>query len=141
MQSVSVLRDVGQGAAIVVCNTCRVSAEAREDDEGVRGGARLVQALRAEKATDARLADLAIEEMPCLFNCAQHCSIHLRAPDKIGYVLGRFEPTAEAARAILDYAIAYMASAEGVVPYRQWPEGVKGHFIVRVPPAGKVVRD
>jgi hypothetical protein len=27
------------------------------------------------------------------------------------------------------------------VPYRQWPEGVKGHFIVRVPPAGKLVAD
>ncbi|MGH1559316.1 DUF1636 family protein [Caulobacter segnis] len=59
----------------------------------------------------------------------------------MGYVLGRFEPTIEAARAILDYAVAYAASAEGVVPYRQWPEGVKGHFIVRVPPAGTLVAD
>jgi predicted metal-binding protein len=92
-------------------------------------------------ADDPRFAALAIEEMPCLFNCAQHCSIHLRAPGKIGYVLGRFEPTMEAAEAILDYAVAYAASDEGVVPYRQWPEGVKGHFIVRVPPAGMVVRD
>ena len=79
--------------------------------------------------------------MPCLFNCAQHCSVHLRAPGKIGYVLGRFEPTAEAARAILDYALAYAASEEGMAPYRSWPEGVKGHFIVRVPPPGKVISE
>ncbi|MDG2527913.1 DUF1636 domain-containing protein [Caulobacter endophyticus] len=137
----TLLRDAADGPCLVVCNTCRFSAEEREDAEGVRGGARLAQALLAEKAADARLDGLSIEEMPCLFNCGQHCSIHLRAADKIGYVLGRFEPTGEAARAILDYAIAYMASEEGVVPYRQWPEGVKGHFIVRVPPAGKVVRD
>jgi predicted metal-binding protein len=137
----TLLRDAAEGASLVVCNTCRFSAEEREDADGLRGGARLVAALRAEKAADDQLADFSIEEMPCLFNCTQHCSIHLRAPGKIGYVLGRFEPTAEAARAILDYAVAYMASEEGVVPYRQWPEGVKGHFIVRVPPVGKVVRD
>lgn len=137
----TVLRDAAGGSSLVVCSTCRWSAEEREDENGARGGALLAAALRAAKAGDERLDDLTIEEMACLFNCGQHCSIHLRDPDKIGYVLGRFEPTAEAARAILDYAIAYMASEEGVVPYRQWPEGVKGHFIVRVPPAGRVVRD
>lgn len=137
----TLLRDAGEGAGLVVCTTCRFSADEREDADGVRGGARLVAALRAEQAADGRLDGFAIEEMACLFNCTQHCSIHLRAPGKIGYVLGRFEPTAEAARAILDYAVAYMTSEEGVVPYRQWPEGVKGHFIVRVPPAGKVVHD
>ena len=137
----TLLRDAADGPSLVVCNTCRFSAEDREDAAGVRGGAHFVAALRDQKEGDARLDDLSIEEMPCLFNCTQHCSIHVRAPGKIGYVLGRFEPTAEAARAVLDYAVAYMASEEGVVPYRQWPEGVKGHFIVRTPPAGKVVRD
>jgi len=133
----SILRDADDGTAVVVCNTCRVSEEDRETPDGVRGGALLAAALR-EAATGTRVA---IQEMACLFNCAQHCSIHLRAPGKIGYVLGRFEPTPEAARAIVDYAVAYAASDEGVVPYRQWPEGVKGHFIVRVPPAGKLVGD
>lgn len=137
----TLLRDAADGPSVVVCSTCRVSAEEREDADGVRGGALLAAALRAASAGDETLVGLAIEDMPCLFNCAQHCSIHLRAPGKIGYVLGRFEPTAEAARAILDYAAAYMASEEGVVPYRRWPEGVKGHFIVRVPPAGRLVRD
>lgn len=133
----SVLRSADDTAAVVVCDTCRFSADERENPEGVRGGALLATALR-------ELADgtgVAIQAMPCLFNCAQHCSIHLRAPGKIGYVLGRFEPTLEAARAILDYALAYAASEEGVVPYRQWPDGVKGHFIVRVPPPGTLVGD
>ena len=133
----TLLRDADDGTAVVVCNTCRLSAEERETPDGVRGGAVLAAALR--EAADG--TGVAIQEMPCLFNCSQHCSIHLRAPGKIGYVLGRFEPTAEAAQAIVDYAVAYAASDEGVVPYRQWPEGVKGHFIVRVPPAGKLVGD
>jgi predicted metal-binding protein len=135
----SLLQPAAEGPSLIVCNTCRWSQDAREDNQGVRGGARLAEALRAAKDGDARLSGLAVEEMPCLFNCSQHCSVHLRAPGRIGYVLGRFEPTAEAAQAILDYAAAYLESAEGVVPYRQWPEGVKGHFIVRTPPAGQIV--
>lgn len=137
----SILRDGADGASLVVCSTCRFSEDEREDEAGVRGGARLAAISRELAAADPRLADLAVEDMPCLFNCAQHCSVHLRAPGKIGYVMGRFEPTPEAARAILDYAAAYLESEEGVVPYRQWPEGVKGHFIVRTPPAGRLVRD
>lgn len=120
--------------SIVVCNTCRFSSEEREDADGRRGGALLLEQLR-------RLADgIVIEEMPCLFNCTQFCSIHLRAPGKVGYVLGRFEPTKAAAEAILAFFQLYRESEFGSVPFRQWPEGVKGHFIVRVPPPGHVVK-
>jgi len=42
----------------------------------------------------------------------------------------------ESARAILTYATRHAASEEGVVRYADWPEGVKGHFIVRTPPEG-----
>jgi predicted metal-binding protein len=136
---VTLLRPAAPGPSVVACNSCRSSADAREDAEGVRGGARLALALRAVQAADPRYAGIAVEEMPCLFACTEHCTVHLRAPGKVGYVLGRFAPDAEAARAILDYALAHAESAEGSVPYRQWPEGVKGHFIVRVPPEGAVV--
>ena len=80
-----------------------------------------------------------MQEMPCLFACQDFCTVHLRAPGKVGYVLGRFEPSAEAARAILDYALLYAESDAGQVPYRSWPAGVTGHFITRTPPAGFVV--
>ncbi len=133
------LRAVATGAAVVACNTCRLSADAREGADGRRGGARLAAALRGVKAGDAAYAGIDVQEMPCLFACKDFCTVHLRAPDKIGYVLGRFEPTEDAARAILDYARAYAASAWGQVPFRDWPEGVKGHFIIRTPPAGFVV--
>ena len=46
---------------------------------------------------------------------------------------------AEAARALLDYAVAYGESEHGRVPFKQWPQGVKGHFITRTPPEGYVV--
>jgi predicted metal-binding protein len=133
------LQRVDAGPAVVACNTCRHSTDAREDAEGVRGGARLVAALRNVKASDSAFDGVAVQEMPCLFACQDFCTIHLRAPDKVGYVLGRFEPTNEAARAILEYAVLYANSGMGQVPYRQWPDGVKGHFITRTPPPGFVV--
>jgi predicted metal-binding protein len=133
------LAPVADGPAVVVCITCRFSADQRDDAKGVRGGARLAEALHAARAGDPGYAGVAVQEMACLFACSDHCAVHLRAPGRIGYVMGRFAPDADAARAILDFAVAHAASDEGQVPYREWPEGVKGHFLVRVPPAGAVV--
>ena len=132
------LAPASSGASVVVCSTCRLSADRREDDGGQRGGARLAQALREAQGASERYADIAIEEMPCLFACTDFCTIHLRAPGKVGYVLGRFTPDEDAATAILDYAVHYAASEHGRVPFKQWPQGVKGHFITRTPPPGFV---
>ncbi len=115
-----------------VCNTCRFSVDAKEDDAGRRGGAVLAEAL---KQLDG---DAAVEEIACLFGCSRHCTVHLRAPGKMGYVLGDFTPTEDSAQAILTFFRLYRDSEFGVVPYAQWPAGVKGHFIVRMPPEGYV---
>lgn len=132
------LKPVEDGPAIVACNTCRHSKEAREDAQGRRGGAAMVEILRDVQASDARYAGIAVQEMACLFACADHCTVHLRGPGRVGYVLGRFAPETEAATAILDYAVHYAASEHGRVPFGQWPQGVKGHFITRTPPPGYV---
>ena len=134
------LQQVEDGVAVVACTTCRHSADARDDADGQRGGARLASALKALQASDPAYADVAVQEMPCLFACQDFCTIHVRGPAKIGYVLGRFTPDEEAARAILDYAVLHAESAEGQVPFRQWPAGIKGHFITRTPPAGYVAQ-
>lgn len=133
------LTPVDNRSAVVACNTCRLSADAREDADGRRGGALLVEALRAAQAADPALAGVAVQEMPCLFACSEFCTVHLRGPGKVGYVLGRFAPDADAARAILEYAALYADSDTGQVPFKQWPTGVKGHFITRTPPEGFVV--
>lgn len=132
------LTPVATGPAVVACNTCRASADAREDTDGVRGGARLVEALRAIQR-EPGYEEVAVQEMACLFACQEFCTVHLRAPGKVGYVLGRFEANEDSARAILDYALLYAQSDMGQVRYQSWPEGVKGHFITRTPPAGYVV--
>lgn len=133
------LRSAGSGPSVVVCSTCRLSADRREDDKGRRGGALLAGVMRDLQRAEPRYADIAVEEMPCLFSCSRHCAVHIRAAGKIGYVLGDFTPDADSARAVLDYAVHHGASEHGQVRYADWPEGVKGHFIVRIPPEGSVV--
>ena len=132
------LRAVGPGPSVVVCSTCRLSAEQREDAAGQRGGALLAQALRKIRDGNPAYAAVAVQDMPCLFACQRHCTVHVRGTGKVGYVLGDFTPDEEAARAILDYAVRHAESEEGVVRYADWPQGVKGHFIVRTPPEGFV---
>ncbi|HEX7876950.1 MAG TPA: DUF1636 domain-containing protein [Sphingobium sp.] len=132
------LRAVDAGASVVVCSTCRLTPDQREDAQGRRGGALLAEAMREVQAGDAAYAGVAVQEMPCLFACQRHCTVQVRGPGKVGYVLGDFTPDAAAARAILDYAVRHAASEEGVVRYADWPQGVKGHFIVRTPPEGFV---
>lgn len=132
------LKPVEDGPAVVACNTCRHSQDSRENGEGRRGGAVMVDALRAVQASDERYAGIAVQEMPCLFACTEFCTVHLRAPGRVGYVLGRFQPDTDAATAILDYAVHYAGSEHGRVPFKDWPQGVKGHFITRTPPPGFV---
>lgn len=129
---------VGNAPAVVACSTCRYAASSRRDPDGRSGGARLAEALRKVKAADDRYDGIAVYEMPCLFACNDHCAVHIRAPGKFSYILGRFVADEGAARAILDYAVRYAESELGQVPYAQWPNGVKGHFITRSPPEGFV---
>ncbi len=130
------LRAVETGTAVVACTTCRRPDVPRTETPD---GARLIAALEAVQAREPRYANVLVQAMPCLFACKDGCTVHLRSPGKVGYVLGRFEPDEAAADAILDYAVHYAASEIGQVPYKQWPAGVKGHFLTRTPPEGFVV--
>lgn len=132
------LTPVKDAPAVVACNTCRFSPEETNAADGRRGGALLVDALRRARDGDPAFEGIEIQEMPCLFACKDYCTVHLRAPGKIGYVMGRFVPGDESAQAILEYAVRYSESEFGQVPYALWPEGVKGHFLTRTPPAGYV---
>jgi predicted metal-binding protein len=51
-----------------------------------------------------------------------------------GTIPGKFTPAQDDAVALRDDIAQYWETADGVVPYGRWPAGVKGHFLVRVPP-------
>ncbi|SET58570.1 DUF1636 family protein [Oceanicella actignis] len=114
---------------LIICETC-----AHAPGEKLRDGRTGGEALLAEVERAARDAPgVAVERHACLMGCEHPCNAAIAAEGKIGYVLGRFAPTADSARALVEYAALYADSPTGQVPYRQWPQGVKGHFIARIP--------
>lgn len=131
-------RSVTAAASLVVCSMCRLSKEARVDAAGRPGGELFLHALGDALAGHACRDRIDIQAMPCLFACSSHCTVYIRSGARLGYILGRFVPSRLHATALLDYVAAYLESTDGVVPYGSWPEGVKGHFLVRVPPDGFV---
>ena len=119
-------------ARLVVCATCRFSSEEPVDAAGLSGGRRFLDAVTAVIEENG-VAELRVEEQACLWACSSHCSVYLAEEGKPAYLAGRFAPTPEDAEAIVAFARLYANSLEGAVPYREWPEGVKGHFIARLP--------
>jgi predicted metal-binding protein len=119
------------GASLIACETCR---PADRDEQGRAAGERLIRELRA--AHEAGVGtDVEVSTVRCLWACQRSCAVHLRAPGRAGYVLVGFDPTRDAAEAILEYATLYAQSETGAVPYKTWPAGVRGHFLCRLPPA------
>ena len=109
---------------LFVCTTCR--GPGRVDGVGA--------AFAAAVAARAAGTGIAVVPAQCLWSCDRGASAQLRAPGKTGYVMGGFVPAD--AGALLDFAVAHAATADGDVPYATWPKGVLGHFIARTPPPG-----
>lgn len=117
---------------ITVCDTCKREGWDASKDTATDGEtlATLVEAA----ALGAPGADLRTRRVSCLMGCTQACNVVIQGQGKLAYTLGRFEATPDAAEAIVDYATKHAATGTGQVPYREWPAGVKGHFVTRHPP-------
>ncbi|MDF1855195.1 DUF1636 domain-containing protein [Pseudooceanicola sp.] len=117
---------------ITICDTCKRDDSADKVSDTTDGEklADLIEPL-------AEAAGLRTRRVSCLMGCSHSCNIAIQATGKLAYTLGRFEPLPEAAEAIVDYARQHAASESGQVPFRAWPQGVKGHFVTRHPPLPK----
>ena len=118
-------------ATLTICETCGYSK-----DEKIRDGKTAGEVLGDLALAMAQDGPVEVRRHPCLMGCDHPCNVSLQAPGKISYVLGGFDPTPENAEALLEYSAKFAASETGQVPYREWPQLVKGHFIARIPPAG-----
>ncbi|MFY0692679.1 MAG: DUF1636 domain-containing protein [Paracoccaceae bacterium] len=117
-------------STITICDTCK-----RDDWQA-----------RAEAQTDgerwAEMIEAAADGNPhvrtrrhsCLMGCARGCNVAIQSAGKLAYTLGDFTPSDEAAHAVVEYAALHAQSESGTVPYRQWPQPIKGHFVTRHPP-------
>ena len=114
---------------ITICTTCRNEAT-RDSKEGNPTGEAFLETVQAA----AEGAPVTLRGVACLMGCAHGCNTAISAEGKMTYVLGRFDGTEEDAQALVEYATLYGQNEKGVVPFRQWPQGEKGHFVSRVPP-------
>ena len=119
--------------AIVFCTTCRYSTGDKFGPDGRTGGETLIAHMR-ETLAEAGRQDVTIETQACLWNCQRHCSVILRDDRRFAYFAGDHQPIREQADAILDWFAAHGETETGEVPFRQWPDRMRGHFIARIPP-------
>jgi predicted metal-binding protein len=127
-------RDAVSSVELIVCETCRVAGREPEPAGGSCGQA-LYEALVAGLAEREPGAGFAVRTTRCFWVCKRSCAVQIRSPGRVGYLLCELDPRAGAAQALLDYAERYARSAEGAVPFREWPAGVRGHFLCRIPPS------
>jgi len=114
---------------ITICDTCK--NETLPSPIGGRGDGEALAELVETAA--AKSQKIRTRRVSCLMGCSHGCNVAIQGKDKFTYTLGRFLPDADAAGAIVEYAEKHAASASGQVPFRDWPQGIKGHFITRIP--------
>jgi predicted metal-binding protein len=115
---------------ITICDTCK-----REgwDSRGMERTDGEDLAERVETLAEG-CANVRTRRHSCLMGCSNGCNVTIQAHGKLTYTLGNFAPGTEAAEAIVEYAVKHADSSSGQVPYRTWPEPIKGHFVTRHPP-------
>ncbi len=68
----------------------------------------------------------------CLSNCTRGCTVALRAPGRWTYVYGNLD--ASLVGVLADGVARYVATADGLVPWRERPEHFRKNCIARMPP-------
>ncbi|GGL75067.1 DUF1636 family protein [Wenxinia marina] len=111
---------------ITICDTCK--RPGWDAGEATTTDGEALAAL-VEAAADG--TGVATRRVSCTMGCERACNVIVQAAGKIGYSLGQFEPSQDDAAAIVAYARMHADSETGRVPFREWPAGVKGHFVSR----------
>ncbi len=112
---------------ITVCDTCKRDDWDEATSEGKTDGEKLADLVEVA----ARDSALKVRRVSCLMGCDNSCNVSIQAHGKLAYTMGRFDASQEAAEGIVAYAKGHASSATGTVPYREWPQAVKGHFVTR----------
>lgn len=115
---------------ITICDTCKRDGWDARKTETTDGEALADLIELAAQSVDT----VETRRHSCLMGCARGCNVAVQAEGKVSYTLGEFEPDTQTAQAIVEYAQLHSEMDNGVVPYRQWPQPIKGHFVTRHPP-------
>ena len=77
--------------------------------------------------------DVVVARQVCLWSCTRHCNVLMQDDERYSYLAGGFRAERAAAEAILAWFDLHGASESGEVPFRTWPDAMRGHFIARLP--------
>ena len=116
-----------EAAELLVCVKCRRGQEIPEDDR--RPGQVLYEALMDREAPER----LRITPVECLQNCDHGCTVALRGGDRWTYVFGNLHEVSHPDM-LLDGAMRYQATTDGLIPWRERPEHFKRNCVARIPP-------
>ena len=118
---------------ITICETCKREgwADRRVSETDGLKFAKLIEQIPTNNRR------VSIRRHSCLMGCKNGCNVIIQDNDKLSYALGNFTPDLESATALVNYANLHAESANGQVPYKSWPEKIKGHFVARIPPLRK----
>lgn len=116
---------------LTVCTTCKFSKESAYDNDGRTGGELLRNLLEDSRSVRGLSLDIVGHE--CLWACKHSCAVLLEDEKRTGYLAGYFSPEDKDAQAILDWCEAHDRTEDGNVPFIEWPQGMRGHFIARIP--------
>jgi predicted metal-binding protein len=114
---------------ITICDTCKrqdwaARGMAHTDGEAL---ATLIEAAAAD------VDGVKTRRHSCLMGCGKGCNLAIQANGKLTYVMGDFDAREDSAQGIVEYARLHSESDSGQVPFKQWPQAVKGHFVSRLP--------
>lgn len=115
---------------ITICDTCKREGW-DEGDMATTDGESLADLI---ETAATGLSGVKTRRVSCLMGCKNACNVAIQGHGKLNYTLGGFDPEPEAASGIVAYAMAHAGSETGQVPYREWPQAIKGHFVTRHPP-------
>ena len=118
---------------ITVCDTCKQEGWDPSKQQLTDGE---ILASKVELAAEG-IENIKTRRVSCLMGCKNACNITIQADGKLNYTLGSFDPADTEANGIVDYAKLHAESETGQVPYREWPQAIKGHFVTRHPPLPK----
>jgi predicted metal-binding protein len=117
------------GVTVFVCVTCGA-----QPDGGLTLGRRLYDAVTAQTGAESA-GVMTVVPSECLAVCKRPCTSALAGPEKWTCVVGDLDPEQHAGD-VIAAARSYVASENGIIPWRQRPLSFRKGVVARVPPIG-----
>lgn len=120
---------------LFVCQSCRVNHDHKTDRPAE--GKQLFDHIQTLQQEEADRTDVDIQPVRCLWTCDHPCAIALSSTHKSTYLVANIattEATTPAiAAAILQLTQRYLASEDGNLPWKQFPEALQTNLVAQIP--------